>query len=68
MSLTTWQYALYAQLEDRPQTVRQLMSANALSQDEAEQLLGDLQALGLAASDGTLWRIEKQGAAPIPIS
>ena len=60
MNLTTWQYALYAQLEDRPHTVRQLMSANALSQGEAEQLLSDLQALGLAESDGALWRIEKQ--------
>ena len=56
MKLTTWQYALYAQLEDRPHTVGQLMSANALSRDEAEQLLRDLQALGLAESDGALWR------------
>jgi DNA-binding IclR family transcriptional regulator len=60
MNLTTWQYALYAQLEDRPHTVRQLMSANALSQDEAEQLLRDLQSLGLAERDGALWRLEKQ--------
>jgi hypothetical protein len=61
MSLTTWQYALYAQLGDRPHTVRQLMSANALSHDEAEQLLKDLQALGLAESDGALWRgVEKR--------
>ena len=60
LNLTTWQYAFYAQLEDGPRTVRQLMDANAMSQDEAEQLLSDLQALGLAESDGELWRLEKR--------
>ena len=60
LNLTTWQYAFYAQLEDGPRTVRQLMDANAMSQDEAEQLLSDLQALGLAESDGALWHVEQQ--------
>ena len=60
MNLTTWQYAFYAQLEDRPRTVRQLMDANAMSQDDAQQLLSDLRMFGLAQSDGALWRLEKQ--------
>ena len=60
LNLTTWQYAFYAQLEDGPRTVGQLMDANTMSQDEAEQLLSDLQALGLAESDGALWHVEQQ--------
>jgi predicted Rossmann fold nucleotide-binding protein DprA/Smf involved in DNA uptake len=55
--LTTWQQALYFQIKERPRTVEQLMSANALSEPKVVELLAELRALGLAVEDDGLWRL-----------
>lgn len=52
--LTIWQSALYFQLKALPQTIPQLMSANALPESEVARVLGELEALGLAREGGAL--------------
>jgi DNA-binding IclR family transcriptional regulator len=51
VDLNIWQNALYFQLKERPRTVAQLASANALPEAEVLKVLNELEALHLATND-----------------
>jgi DNA-binding IclR family transcriptional regulator len=53
MNLTALQNALYFQLKERRRTVAQLVSANALPEQDVLKVLNELEELHLATNDDT---------------